>query len=228
MKERPILFNGAMVRAILAGTKTQTRRVVKTQPEAMSDDVQRVKGDDGFWWPATAARSMVQTREMPSFCPYGAPGDRLWVRETWCSAYARGCWGTVYGADEAFVQGPQAHPKGPHFNGDWKGPGPQVYRWKPSIHMPRWASRISLEVTEVRVQRLQDISEDDAQAEGVRPFFEVYDGIGRDQCITSGERAEDAPYRASYACLWDEINGDRALWSANPWVWAVSFRRVTP
>jgi hypothetical protein len=94
--------------------------------------------------------------------------------------------------------------------------------------MPRWASRLVLEVTGVRVERLCDISEADAQAEGVAPFFEVYKGMGQEQTISTGERAADAPHRASFACLWDEINGDRALWKSNPWVWVVEFKRAEP
>ena len=101
-------------------------------------------------------------------------------------------------------------------------------KWTPAIHMPRWASRLTLEVVSVRVERLNDISEEDAQAEGVAPFFEVYKGMGQEQTISTGERAADAPHRASFACLWDEINGDRALWKSNPWVWVVEFKRAEP
>jgi hypothetical protein len=108
-------------------------------------------------------------------------------------------------------------------NGDDKPLG-----WKPSIFMPRWASRIDLEVTGVRVERLQEITEDDARAEGVSLFDRKYMHIGPDQRLTTGEIWRDAPYRASFAVLWDEINGDRALWESNPWVWVVSFKRVRP
>jgi hypothetical protein len=213
MKERGILFSGAMVRALLSGTKTQTRRVVTLPKERGEWEPSTLGGPharlaDGTTvaefpciWNTTTGTSLA--------CPYGAPGDQLWVRETWCSAYARGCWGTVFAADEAFIQGKRAHEKGAHFNAESKD---QTYRWKPSIHLPRWASRITLEVTEVRVQRLQDISEEDAAAEGVA-------GWSCNNPITA---------REGYRALWDSINGDRAPWSANPWAWAVSFLRVQP
>lgn len=197
-----------MVRALLSGSKTQTRRLVAIRdfgPSETQGYDWTFRGRYGLWNDVSHARLMEQ-------CPYGAPGDQMWVRETW----------GYFGGDEYLYQ---QDPGSVLYRAD---EGRDAARWRPSIHMPRWASRITLEVTEVRVQRLQDISEADARAEGVCPFFEVYENIGRDQCITSGERAEDAPFRASYACLWDEINGDRAPWAENPWVWAVSFRRVQP
>lgn len=180
MKERPILFNGEMVRAILAGRKTQTRRAVKPQP---------VEGcwmggpRNGVWDERTGMAWFGQTWR----CPCGVSGDCLWVRETWCSdpepsQPERVCYRATAG-DESFI------------------------RWKPAIHMPRWASRITLEIAEVRVQRLQDISEEDARAEGVENVY----------CA-----------RDCFADLWDSINGKRAPWSSNPWVWAISFRKVEP
>lgn len=199
MKERPILFSGPMVRAILEGRKTQTRRVCKEQPSWT--DVS----------PAWLAR-----------CPYGVHGDRLWVRETWCLAHpdyhdeAEGRrlgrpirpdgWWCHYAATDNDVE-----------SGDKEGASP----WKPSIHMPRWASRITLEVVQVRVQRLQDISEEDARAEGVEAR------IPRAVVTPSGAVTNDGLSASeAYAALWDSINGDRAPWSSNPWVWAISFRRI--
>jgi len=131
--ERPILFSGPMIRAILAGRKTQTRRVAKLTGAG------RVKeaGSHRNWHLADP--------DAVKACPYGTPGDRLWVRETFCDT---GCQRAVYRADTAVE--------------NWK------YRiWRPSIYMPRWASRITLEITDVRLERLQDISEADAAAEGV-------------------------------------------------------------
>lgn len=172
VRARGILFSVPMVRAILAGTKSQTRRIAKTAP-----------GYDHMTPP------MEQ-------CPYGKPGDRLWVRETWAplridgvgdvAAYRATCENDCF--DALLIDGALL--------------SVHVRKWKPSIFMPRLASRITLEVTEVRVQRLQDITEEDAKAEGVRA------------CTTC---------RDAFARLWDELNGERASWSSNPWVWCVTF-----
>jgi hypothetical protein len=244
VKERGILFSSPMVRALLAGTKTQTRRLVKHREFGASDT-------PGYDWTyrATPRRggcwNDVSTSRMLEQCPYGAAGERLWVREThaisgqlvayeadgWAGAVCDDGGGGRLRIPHGFVFTSAADEKrrgsldkdGGRFGIDRFGG-----RWRPSIHLPRWASRITLEVIGVRVERVQDISEDDARAEGVRPFFEVYAGIGRDQRITSGEYARDAEHRAAFACLWDEINGDRALWSSNPWVWVVDFRRTEP
>lgn len=191
MKERPILFSGPMVRAILDGTKTQTRRVVKPQFAADAIPVEMpatdpaggwvVPGHSGVWWCDAAANPDDVRR-----CPYGQPGDRLWVREAWARTRVFGAEMVVYREGDNRT--------------DYGGP------WKPSIHMPRWASRITLEITSVRVERLQDISEADAIAEGVYtdPASPAYD---------------------AYAQLWDEINGPGS-WAANPWVWVLEFRRL--
>lgn len=180
MTERPILFSAPMVRALLAGTKTQTRRVVK-RPE-------RYEGG---------------LHNCLHCCPYGEPGDRLWVRETWapqvdCEVSA-----------QRWTKLQAQHGPMPllHFAAD-NEPGPWITKWRPSIHMPRWASRITLEVTEVRVERLQDISDADARAEG---------------CVATSKWAPNV--RDDYAALWESING-AGSWAANPWVWVVAFRRV--
>jgi hypothetical protein len=203
VKERPILFSAPMIRALLAGTKTQTRRIVKP-----------VGNDDGFvlqdygdgWWPYRSddgESPFKEEDEIPHACPYGAPGDRLWVRETWKPsheaegrAFYRASWGN-------------------YENGD---------RWRPSIHMPRAASRITLEIVVVRVERLQDISEADAIAEGV---IEHQTLDGRRACnIDGGPMMACGPIPA-YRALWEQING-AGSWDENPWVWVVEFRRVTP
>jgi hypothetical protein len=178
--ERQILFSAPMVRAILAGTKTQTRRVVKGWPlELLST-------------PANFTPEYVAHPENKA-CPYGRPGDRLWVRETHMDLGA--CF--LYRADP-----------GAETERALVAPG---QRWKPAIHMPRAASRVLLDVTEVRVERLQAISRGDAMAEGC-PFANM--AAGPDP-------------RQWYAELCDQINGAGA-WDANPWVWVVEFRRVTP
>lgn len=189
MNTRPILFSAPMVRALLDGSKSQTRRVVKRSDE----------------WPVTAVKAVVlETRGTamavdagrfaygPEIkCPYGQPGDRLWVRETWIDASSdlHSC--VIYRAD-----------------GDEQACGEP---WKPSIFMPRWASRIALEITGVRVERLQNISRGDAMGEGC-PFPNMAQG--------------DDP-RQWYADLWGQINGPGS-WDANPWVWVVEFKRTKP
>lgn len=193
--ERPIMFSAPMVRAILAGTKTQTRRVLK-QVQIRS-----------------AGMPEPEWRSVHTLCPYGQPGDRLWVRESW-RAFA------------AFNRTPPRDiTAGPvwHEARDDVAFHPTAYgTLRPSIHMPRWASRITLEVTGVRVERLQDISEADAIAEGIEHaavpgWWRLY---GRD---TSGDM--DRSPRVSYHSLWESINGPGS-WDANPWVWVVEFKRV--
>lgn len=228
MKERPILFNAAMVRAVLAGTKTQTRRVVKpvgahhlfqfrgTTAAAGADE------PTGEWGWCGSPGSV--TRHI--HCPYGKPGDRLWVRETWQYAgFTEDGYPFVrYQADGAR----RLHDRSPsdewseRWSDIWAGLSDQSNydidgtasdrRWRPSIHMPRWASRITLEVTGVRVERLQDISEADALAEGV-------DSLPLDTRL--------ATPRLDFSALWESINGSGS-WDANPWVWVVEFRRITP
>mgnify|MGYP001282234237 CR=1 FL=1 len=235
MKERPILFNAEMVRALLDGRKTQTRRTVKPRVEELirchagdpgeecevsflhntwQDDDRKEHGPEWLCY----AEDCPEEGVIPiGQCPYGQPGDRLWVRETW--------------------QGPLLEEGGDYPDGYHSpecceyaadgGPAPEfvtpddevVQRWRPSIHMPRWASRITLEIVSVRVERLQEISEEDAKAEGIRRqqttgWFSVpgVDGAG-----TSA--------RAAFALLWQSINGPDS-WDANPWVWVVEFKRV--
>lgn len=202
MKERPILFSAPMVRALLNGTKTQTRRAIK--PE---------------WWRCLDPEDEDDRAAALKQCPYGAPGDRLWVKETWCSAYARGCFGVMFRADGLFRQTGKRAEKGPHFDGGSPQPNP-IVKWRPSIFMPRWASRIKIEITEVRVQRLHDITDEDAVAEGCPPRGPKPEGVG------SQVFDPDSPIKA-FERLWRPINGD-AAWFDNPWVWALTFRRVQP
>lgn len=252
MKERPILFSAPMIRALLAGKKTQTRRLVKPQPERVPD--WSCPGVDGLrFFGMTFAETLLDGRppyppELLERCPYGVPGDRLWVRETWAvkaiglgyiddlksvHAYggvplAPGCWLRARGTD-ALVEY-AAHPtsmeelaRSPGFT-SFRRDAPS--RWRPSIFMPRWASRITLENAEVRVQRLHDISEADAEAEGVEFFDGMYDDVDlRRSARLAGCSHEDA--RAWFAWAWDHINGASA-WERNPWVWAVSFPPATP
>lgn len=190
MKERPILFNAPMVRAILAGTKTQTRRVVNPQPVELPDFN---RGRLSYNVRGSVYRAWNPAVMVPS-CPYGQPGDRLWVRETFGH----------------FERNDQLKP-GCEIFYRADGEGPHLEPWRPSIHLPRWASRILLEITRVRVERLHEISRGDAMAEGC-PFPNMADG--------------DDP-RQWYAGLWEQINGPGS-WIANAWVWVVEFKRVTP
>jgi hypothetical protein len=208
MKERPILFSGAMVRAILDGSKTQTRRVCKpAQTEGLScvvgiqdprDFGQRPLEVPGSGWFGD------EEGDVQFLCPYGRPGDRLWVREAVADIGCR----LTYRADTD----DGAHCK--------------VTRWTPSIHMPRAASRILLEIVSVRVERLNDCSEADAIAEGVRPEQGL---LGDDDLMVYAIMTVldvSAPV-ARYILLWDSINSTPPNnWNSNPYVWVVEFKRV--
>ena len=226
MKERPILFSGPMVRAILDGRKTQTRRIVKPQPEVIYEYKNQPELLE-FLHPVTSG---TYSRESfaKSCCKFGVVGDRLWVREKWgpCdSQYKQDIATATYAC---FPDGSQQFKMGTYF--EYKNDPsaiadkwPKGWKWKPSIHMPRWASRITLEITGVRVERLQDISEEDAIAEGVEGG-----------CLTCGENCMktggcgycNPEYRDSFIGLWHQIHGPDS-WASNPWVWVVEFKRVT-
>lgn len=207
MKERPILFSAQMVRALLAGTKTQTRRVVKNLD----------------------FREAMPFPELGSFvklCPYGQPGDRLWVRESGWERPERTAKMMREGADTWPRFACAADGWSEQDRADFKAWG---FKPRPSIHMPRWASRITLEITGVRVERLQDIGEADAIAEGVTTIWP--DGPRDDKgpnhyTIKVGDVSYNAPTAAgAYAMLWDVINGPGS-WEANPFVWVVTFRMI--
>jgi hypothetical protein len=218
MKERPILFSSPMVRAINEGRKTQTRRVMK--PQITEETC--FAGFEGMGY------LPVRRDETPILCPYGVPGDRLWARETW---YCDHCFGPCYanppiGSPEEWrgeVSALSPHGDLMYYRADGEiddlmpeRDGPVT--WRPSIFMPRWASRILLEVTDVRVQRVQEISGDDVLAEGCRLAWGNRQTLGTDE-----ERAR----KDLYSQLWDSINAKRGLgWDVNPWVWAITFRRI--
>jgi len=227
MKERPILFSAPMVKAILAGQKTQTRRLMKPQPEPGRYGANHPTKPSGIIGPlegclgggdyhiwrgsrhtACLTESAVYVAERQ--CPYGEQGDRLWVRETWGLSRGNGH-RVLYKADVGTDRWP------PTVELTSEG------RWSPSIYMPRRHSRITLQVTSVRVDRLQRIRADDVVTEGidVPPCdFTVPDTPDR----LMQERDDFA--REEFGKLWDSINGKRAPWSANPWVWVVGFRRL--
>jgi hypothetical protein len=230
MTDRPIIFSGPMVRALLDGRKTQTRRVLDNVPPQPATDCHpkhvqrhpapyldsycgdrpsptnpRGMSDWWCWW-------QVDDRAcLPQFRVRYVPGDRLWVRESWqraceldCNDQPAGELQTFYMADgEPFVR---------YLDPDtdqWR----DGLKWRPSIHMPRWASRLTLIVEAVKVERLQDISEADAQAEGVEPIMEA-PGVPRDD-----------KHIIAFMQLWERLHGDGA-WRSNPWVVAVTFRVV--
>lgn len=209
MKEHPILFSGAMVRALLAGTKTQTRRAAKP-----------VRHPDlgNLYTPGALVLEHEPQHVIERACPYGRPGDRLWVREAF-DFLPTGAPDDPQACEIVYWATGSHEPRIAPLNYN-----PMIYgreKVRPSIHMPRWASRITLEITAVRAERLQDISDEDALAEGVAQI--VRDRLPMQLC---GEYdAIDADAVALYCDLWEQINGPGS-WDANPWVWVVEFKRL--
>ncbi|MDR2820921.1 MAG: hypothetical protein LBB60_10400 [Desulfovibrio sp.] len=208
LRQRPIIFSGPMVRATLEGCKTQTRLVIKPQPQ----------GETVAWGCGTASKGFgfrFGESQKRINCPYGEPGDRLWVKEAWAyledeyewsvsTSYPARKGGLWYKADNVVAEAP----------------------YRSSIHMPRWASRITLEITGIRVERLQKISEEDALAEGVceTEFYDRAEHFSLGGSKLQGGSVE----RCAFIGLWDSINGKRpgCSWDDNPWVFSISFRRI--
>ncbi|ECJ7676830.1 hypothetical protein AB3O48_004016 [Salmonella enterica] len=210
MSERGMIFNAEMVNAILSGRKTQTRRPIKWKQTRFTEIAER---DDGSLWPW--AEDCERGGDIWFACPYGEIGDRIWVRETWqvihdhidesshveYRTYAPSIpkekdryWHTVYAE---------------HFGDESRED--RGFPWRPAIHMPRWASRITLEITDVRVERLRGLSEEDAKSEGIIP--------------SAGGVLPGWEYRINFRDLWMDIYGTDN-WEANPWVWVIEFKRV--
>lgn len=209
MKTKPIIFNGEMVRAILDERKTQTRRVVKPQPRTYTAFHRFLKY---LKWKVIDAEYFAAKIFMIPLCPYGRVGDRLWVRETWFPMQdIKAC--AVEGEPIEIV-----------YKADWDADGISrdeardvgVDRWRPSIFMPRWASRITLEITNVRVEQVQDISGKDAIAEGWPQHLELFPTINA-----------ESKARIWFWSVWNSINAKRGFdWDINPWAWVVEFQRT--
>ncbi|AMV50745.1 hypothetical protein AAIP97_003197 [Klebsiella pneumoniae] len=211
MKERGMIFNGEMVRAILDGRKTQTRRPIKWKQTRFTEIGER---EDGSKWPWSEDAEHACDFWHP--CPFGAVGDRIWVRETWNKYGGL----LTYRADHDWID-------------DMRKETVCTAKWVPSIHMPRWASRILLEITDVRVERLNAISPEDAESEGLE--CTNFTGFGDEPGLPSypepdvyfdplKKQWKEYPPEA-FAGLWESIYGEGS-WQANPWVWVIEFKRV--
>ena len=230
MKARPILMNGDMVRAVMREIeqpgrgKTQTRRFVNPEPNPrISEKFPHPMVRDGRLFFCASRQDEYPMWEHPMFCPYGQPGDLLYVRETFGHGWSYGGGDPVvfYRATGDGWIGSDAFPPADVMNGRFGVSSGQPAcsvskntKWTPSIHMPRWASRITLQITDVRVERLQDISEEDAVAEGI------------DYPTFAGRQPDDLPDVAPsdvFAKLWDSIYG---TWAENPWVWVIEFKPI--
>jgi hypothetical protein len=211
-RERPILFSGPMVKAILDGRKTMTRRIMKPQPEYFEQYP--------HWrWTTPQLRKdglgpfAIDSGDRPGIFGKYVPGETLWVREAWHPSARLGTeYEIEYRADKSRRT----------VDAGWNGPTPQIDAaiakdcWRPSIFMPRWASRITLEITDVRVERLQEITNADAEAEGVGGMRDMRFAVALGNLHTTG-------HRFNFRDLWESING-KGSWESNPWVWVVSFR----
>ncbi|KKL63044.1 hypothetical protein LCGC14_2179100, partial [marine sediment metagenome] len=216
----PIIFNTEMVKAILDNRKSQTRRVIKPQPTPEPDRIEYYGEKIGWGWVPTSRSGKIGIFKPPGYkCPYGEIGEKMWVRETWAkvgdneddihgSRYC-GSYGSVY------------------FKADYL-PSDDHLKWKPSIFMPRWASRIDLEITDIRVERVQDIKERDCESEGI----EVAESIGDYAGALWTARTEKATFnfsnaQSAFQYLWDSINAKRGYgWKVNPFVWVIDFKEI--
>lgn len=232
MKERPILYAGSMVRAVLADAKTMTRRIIKPQPDVTEERLREL----GAWIDGFTLSQQVDAAWQHGFidteCPYGQPGDRLWVRETWgvishswdkhgnrvkwtpnrpATAISEMPFGNGYYSGHVIyaADGPN------EWSDDDDGGGEPRSLWHPSIHMPRAACRLVLEITDIRAERLQDISEADAIAEGC-------DNSQSAAAVATGWYEKPI---SAYRRLWESLYG-ASSWDANPWVWVIEFKKV--
>lgn len=242
MKGYPILMSGPMVRATLDDGKSQTRRIVKPQPPDGYRPFIIPDASDGIaMWAVAAGEIGNETSDVAvRRCPYGGVGSILWVRETFVIE-SNHYTASVNEYPPPFTDGRPTNWHTGNEDGDWweqchyraTDPDPALHygdledphcRWRPSIFMPRWASRLTLEITQVRAERLCDITEEDAQSEGAEREFRtvVMDPRGlRDYHIPNS-------YRGGFANLWEEIYGKKYPWASSPWVWAITYKRIRP
>ncbi|WP_434058157.1 hypothetical protein [Enterobacter kobei] len=228
MKERGMIFNGEMVRAILDGRKTQTRRIMKVQPSDGFHPTHNgcdldlnahwytpgVVDKNGYLQPAKKDVFGVADENEGYTCPFGAVGDRIWVRETWAEAGAGAPDLKLYRANY-----PEHVPT--HYE---NVPPADEIRWTPSIHMPRRACRLTLEITGVRVERLNGISETDAEAEGI-DMEALFDAQDCYDCIADHNMTGRPTATGAFKYLWESIYGEES-WKSNPWVWVIEFKVV--
>ncbi|HIE8617585.1 TPA: hypothetical protein ACXPX9_001917 [Klebsiella quasipneumoniae subsp. quasipneumoniae] len=230
MKERGMIFNGEMVRAILDGRKTQTRRPIKWKQTRFTEIGER---EDGSKWPWS--EDAEHTCDFWHPCPFGAVGDRIWVREAYRFPASLDDVSPT-GVGEMAVATGYRKPWAPTFyeftgtfSDGWKGfktppKASDAGKLRPSIHMPRWASRILLEITDVRVERLNAISEEDAEAEGI-DMEALYDSQDCYDCIADHNMTGRPTVTGAFKYLWESIYGEEG-WKSNPWVWVIEFKRV--
>lgn len=225
MKARPILFNTDMVKAILAGQKTQTRRAVNADMAANFDEPRGTED-------VLAGYPFVETEggyvSALKLCPFGQPGDLLYVREAWRPAVSDVACTNEYRADGAHIKIDDTEIDASiwlsYRKPEEQYPDMAPPKWRPSIHMPRWASRLTLEITDVRVERLQEISEEDARAEGIqsKPGIVVIDGKQTPSPVYfAGELYPEISPSVAFRSLWQSIYSN---WSDNPWVWVAEFK----
>lgn len=227
MKERRKIFSAADVAALREGRKTMFREMVVPQPEPIPEDVwkdKRIQSDRQFWWPSKRAGQMVELRDMSAVAPLGAIGDRIWVGETWMDCDIPEA---MVGANQV-IRGPKSTRVENWIRAAWHKDSPDpggwpVRRgWKPSITMPRWACRTFTEITAVRVEQVQDITEEDAKKEGI-----TESEIGRlaSRTLANYKGIQRAPVVLQFADLWQSIY---ANWDANPFVWVYSIKLIKP
>ena len=221
MKERPILFNAEMVRALLDGRRTQTRRPIKPQPEFESGFDYPHEHELAIYWKKEDSYNSIGElkADMLKHCPFGQVGDRLWVKETFL-------------LDDNGVPSHMGIQYFPVYKADYADGNYWEAKWRPSIHMPRWASRITLDVVAVRVERVQEISEGDVDAEGLYCPYERVVTHSEDYsapCYVEGpchnyDRFCEKSMQENYKELWNSIYGKTFPWESNPWVWVVEFK----
>lgn len=221
MKEYPILFSGEMVKAILEGRKTQTRRIIKF------DENRRFRYKHNRFTYFLDIESLLRTKDA---CPYGTPGDRLWVRETWCKYHTLDGNENEIPGTGRYYYAANDWPKFDYYIDETTGKHREFPKWRPSIHMPREASRINLVIDKISIERLQDITEKDARAEGIKGWTK--DGEFYKYGITEPGEPGAIEWREmplssidAFKNLWDQINSSRANWESNPWVWVIKFHR---